>query len=1065
MKHSSVENGLAERGDLNWQNRVQIQHYGRLRMKSLSHLILLLVITAAVGYAEGFVPGKRQPQWPFKSSRVLLKDEQIAKARRLCEKDANARSVKEKILKDCEYWLAKSDQQLHDLLPDHRVPRAFAVSAEGCPVHGAAIYRHGTYPWKLDREHPFTITCPEGGERYPSNDFEAFYSSGMTNSNLLTGAYADAGRGWVAPDGRKYWLVAYACHWNWMNHWLPAVKALSRAYVLTGDSRYAHKAVVMLDRIAEIYPGMDYSKQSRYAELMKGRYQGKIANCISETVVLKDLAIEYDMVFPALLGENAVSLPWRSAEQIRANIEANLLEEGLDEIANERIVGNYGLHQNTLIYTALVRQNGPTKELLRTIFEQTGKTLRHEGLNYALYNLVYNDGLPYETSPNYGSGWVQYFVNMAEPLALAGYDIYSLPRMKGVFHGPLDLICAGQFTPAIGDSGNIHSTWMTPGFKAYEAAYRRYREPRFAWALCHLTRSKKERIESFDDLFKDSVVASARVDAQKYHYQPRSRLLDGFGTAILNNRRDSLAVSMYYGEQNVHAHQDRLNIELFGYGRRLSPDLGYPDQTDNFHPGNFSWTYNTISHNCLVVDRSRQNGIGPGKVLRFHDSPTVHVVDVDAPGTYEQTDLYRRTLVLVDTDNEHSYLVDVARACGGRDHCLSLHGAEGKFTWSGPALPPPVTEGTLAGRDVALGALYDDPVLGKPGYRGPYKQYSGSGYSHFFNWQRVTPERTVVGQWRMSGDNAAGLRAHVLPCAGQELVIADAYVSPQKVTPTVFKYILVQRTASRQGNTFVTVWEPYGDKPEIDSVELVDTDALTGCHADATISVKRGDVVDAISVATRAGHMHLVGPQLESDGAVTVVSRVKGGLLRTFVAGGTKLVVNGTNVIRVPQSLSGTVRAVDYAARTVTIKPRSPVSDATSLAGHNVRLFNDRHSCTYPVSAAGVKDGLVVLELGGPEPITGRIRVTSFDADSRTVSTSSFRPCPVSVPGMHLAAKDFADTAKIASFERQVMQLERFREMERITKSLKPKGGDDLWIVDFGVGDSAEVEVFTYKPR
>lgn len=1032
-----------------------------LYRNGVATLLTLWLAVTSLGQAEEFIPGKRKSQWPLKSSRVLLNDDQISKARRLCKEDANAKAVREKILKDCEYWLAKSDQELHDLLPDYRVTRDFDVSANGCPVHGTAVYRHGTYPWKLDRERPFTITCPLGGEVYPSNDFEAYYRLGMTNRTLLTGPYPDDGRGWVAPDGRKYWLVAYACHWNWMKTWLPAVDTLSQAYVLTGDLRYAHKAIVMLDRIAEIYPGMDYATQSRYGELMKGKYHGKISNLIWETGVLKGLATAYDQVFPALIGENIVSLPWRSSEQIRVNIEANLLDEGLDEIENEKIAGNYGLHQSAQIVTVLVRQNGPKKELLEGIFVRTGKTLRHEGLNYALYNLIYKDGIPYETSPNYGSMWVHCFVNMADPLKLAGYDLYALPRMKGVFDGFLDLICAGQFTPAIGDSGSIRAGWLTPGYEAYEAAYRQYREPRFAWALCRQTKSQQDRIESFDDLFKEQVMASAQRDAGKYHHQPRSRLLDGFGTAILNNRRDSLAVSLYYGEHNVHAHRDRLNIELFGAGRRLAPDLGYPDQTEAFHPGIFSWTMNTISHNCLIVDQAAQKGVGPGKVLRFHDSPNVRVVDVDATGTYAQADVYRRTLVMVDTNEEHSYLVDVVRARGGTNHCLSLHGAEGEFTWSGSVLPRPETEGTLAGRTVSLGALYDDPVMGAPGYPGPYKDYKGSGYSHFFNWQRTKPERPVIGQWKFTGEPAAGLRAHVLPCAGQELVVADAYVSPQKKIPTVLKYVLAQRDASKRGNTFITVWEPFGDKPAIDSVDLVGTDALTDCDATATIAVKRGAVVDEISIAPGPGRKRMVGSQLESDAAITVVSRADGVLKQTFVAGGTKLVANGTNVIRVTPSLSGTVRAVDYGVKAVTIKPRSPVPDAALLVGHNVRLFNGSHSCTYPVSAARTKDGLVILELGVPEPITGRLKVTSFDVPAKTISTSCYRPCAATVAGMSLATKDFKHTARISSLEKRIIHLEKAREMERVTKSLQPGGDDDLWIVDFGVGDEAEVQVFT----
>ena len=34
-----------------------------------------------------------------------------------------------------------------------------------------------------------------------SNDFEAYYRGGMQDDSLLTGPYADNGRGWLSPGG------------------------------------------------------------------------------------------------------------------------------------------------------------------------------------------------------------------------------------------------------------------------------------------------------------------------------------------------------------------------------------------------------------------------------------------------------------------------------------------------------------------------------------------------------------------------------------------------------------------------------------------------------------------------------------------------------------------------------------------------------------------------------------------------------------------------------------------------------------------------------------------------
>ncbi|MBI4579872.1 MAG: heparinase II/III family protein [Planctomycetes bacterium] len=1039
----------------------------------------------------------------MKTSRVLQDDEQVAKARRLCEQDPHARALEDRILEDARYWVDKSDQELHDLLPDRRVPRAFDVSTEGCPVHGNVIYRHGTYPWKLDREHPFTIICPEGGERYPSNDFNAYYRSGMTDKSLLTGPYADAGRGWTAPNGQKYWLVAYACHWNWMNTWLPAVTTLSRAYVLTGELSYARKAIVMLDRIAEVYPDMEHSTQSRYGELMQGKYLGKIVNAIWETGVLKQLAIAYDQVFPALVGDGAVSLPWRSAEGIRANIEANLLEEGLDGIDKDWISGNYGLHQNALIYTALVRQNGPTRELLRGIFEKTGKGLRHEGLNYALYNLIYKDGMPYESSPNYAAMWLHCLVSMADPLAQSGLDLYAEPKMKRVFDAPLDLICAGKFTPAIGDSGSIHADWIGPGAEVYEAVYRRYRDARYAWALRQVKALDEDRIDTFEDLFEESIIPAARADAARYQPQLRSRLLDGFGVAILNNPTDSMAVSTYYGVRNVHAHRDCLNIELFGHSRRLSPDLGYPDQTDHFHPGIFSWTQNTISHNCLVVDRTAQPSKDAGRVLRFHESPTVHLVDIDAAGTYEQTDVYRRTLVMVDTDERQSYLVDVFRIRGGDDHVLSLHGAEGEFTLAGVDLPPPVTEGTLAGREVTLGQLYDDPVLSRPDYAGSYKAYAGSGYSHLFNWQRVRPDGPVIAQWVLRGEGPAALRVHLPPSPGQEITVADAFVSPTKKIPAVLKYVLVRRQGGPRGNTFVAVWEPVGATPQVERVEMTEEPHTGGCESIVTLTVYRGTKTDVVSVAPKAGLMHAAGSTIRTDAAVCVSTsehvgemaipnrarqEAEGGRprledraplphghgsdkpaapdtrpdqetwTRVFAAGGTSLTRADGETIRVPPTLSGTVREVDYVAGRVVVETDTTCPDLDMRQERPTRFFNPRHSSIHRVTGRRTADTRLTLEVRDGEMLTGRLRVSSYDAGARLLGTSSFSPHAANLIGMHVIDGQMKHVAAIASAGKGTFELEDRREAPLFADRMHQAVGQDVWVADFAPGDKIEIE-------
>ncbi|HNT36237.1 MAG TPA: hypothetical protein PKH07_14730, partial [bacterium] len=362
----------------------------------------------------------------------------------------------------------------------------------------------------MDRERPFVVKCPVGGEEYPSNDFAAFRRSGMKDRSLLTGEYADDGRGWMGPNGVKYWFVGYACHWMWGKHWKPAVVQLSRSHLLTGDPKYARKALIMLDRIAECYPDFEYCSQSRYGELKGGKYHGKILNSIWETGTLDSLAIAYDGVFEALLGDDAVNLNHRDAKAIRANIEANLLEEGLDSVENGRIRGNWGMHQRASLLAALVRQNGPTGEIIKKIMEYPGtpQNAWQAGVNYALYNLIFADGMPFETAPGYCFTWVSNLCIIADALQLASVNLFENPKVLRTLDAHLDLICLGQFMPSVGDSGSIHAGWSGMNATPFLRAYRATRNPRYAWAATQIdSKIFSADYRSFDDLFLEPIAA------------------------------------------------------------------------------------------------------------------------------------------------------------------------------------------------------------------------------------------------------------------------------------------------------------------------------------------------------------------------------------------------------------------------------------------------------------------------------------------------------------------------------------------------------------------------------
>ena len=258
-------------------------------------------------------PRVHTPQFPPKDRRTLFTDAEISQARKNVSLYPAAKKVADDIRKEADYWAEWTDESLRDLVTSAEVPRSFELCPEGCPIHGKKIFEVTgvIYPWIIDPKKPFCVKCPIGGETYPSNDYGKFYRSGFKDRSDFNGPYVDDGRGWVGPNGQRYWFVACWNHWLWVMHAVAphqnlqgGLAALGRAYLLTGEARYAHKAAVLLARIAEVYPNMEHESQSRYGQLMAEkdgtRYSGKIVNAIWETYLVAQFAETYDAIWETI---------------------------------------------------------------------------------------------------------------------------------------------------------------------------------------------------------------------------------------------------------------------------------------------------------------------------------------------------------------------------------------------------------------------------------------------------------------------------------------------------------------------------------------------------------------------------------------------------------------------------------------------------------------------------------------------------------------------------------------------------------------------------------------------
>ena len=115
----------------------------------------------------------------------------------------------------------------------------------------------------------------------------------------------DDGYGWVDEKGNRYTFISYYVHWHlWYSNGIiqKAVRSLRDAYIYTGDIEYARAGIVLLDRIADIYPSLDASEYDPtiYLQSAQGTGTGKAVGSIWETSLVEDFVSAYDVFYPAM---------------------------------------------------------------------------------------------------------------------------------------------------------------------------------------------------------------------------------------------------------------------------------------------------------------------------------------------------------------------------------------------------------------------------------------------------------------------------------------------------------------------------------------------------------------------------------------------------------------------------------------------------------------------------------------------------------------------------------------------------------------------------------------------
>ena len=813
-------------------------------MRIFSIILCLMLFTGGVVRAEEST----------KTKSVLYPSEIIEKVQQNVVNDPWAASIRDTIVKAAQPWRDMSDDALWDLMFGNTLPRSWMVWSNGySPVTGEPV---PMYNWKMDAlGHPWKVQDPHSGEWFPKNDFKAYYDSGLDPHGVFDESKADRsllfnvdhpdpndprhmfgvddGHGYINEKGERWLFIAtYLVYGQWKQGIVNGVRNLGAAYVMTGDVEYAHKAGVMLDRIADVHTTFDFGKEGvMYEGPGRSGYVSTWHDACEET---RELIMAYDMVFEALKDDQAlVDLLARKSKQydlknakksfadVQRNIEDGLLRDALDN--PEKVYSNY---PRTEILKAIIIKvlQSPEAEFDKVVDAMLTRATAVDGVTG-------EKGLAGYTSFTIGT-LAMFLAEMskADPDFLPTL-VKRHPDLKNTYRFHIDTMCLDRYYPQSGDCGYFAGPWdryvgmafAKPGASLHLFLGWTALAPsmhRFLWDLYKVTgdaayvqtayRQNKNTVAGLPyDLFSSNpewfrkdmqaviddvveTIALSSVNKEKWHL---GILRSGEG----ENRR---ATWLDYDSGGGHGHLDALNLGLFAHGLDLLPDFGYPPvQFGGWGSPHATWYKKTSSHNTVIVDRENQSK-GNGETTLWVDEGSVRAIRAKVPSA-NNGHRYERTVVQVDVAEDLFYIVDVFRVEGGKEHTKFVQGHFGAIDIDGLSLNPAED----FGHDAQIRNIRMDKAA-KPGWRAKWA---------IDDRYKLLPKGKKVGMlyYDFTTDADAG-QAEAWVVEGSYNSMNEAWV-PR---------LMIQRKAEGGEplkSTFVSVYIPFeGDVPAMRASRIAD---------------------------------------------------------------------------------------------------------------------------------------------------------------------------------------------------------------------------------------------------
>ena len=889
-------------------------------------------------------------------------------------------------------WLKLSDQEIWDLQPDCTIPRYHFVSLQhGCPVHGIEVYtKKAYYPWSFDMRipHRWKLTCPIGGEEYPTNDF--------ANGDMTSGEFPDDGFGGACEyEGNKYRFIAVICQ-VYCSYALVVAPECADGYMATDDMEYVHKALVAMSRVALEYAYLGTMTHHRHRNDKRqtdrlGPAPFSEGPCLAHSglslYAMNDprLAEAYDKIFPVIEQDKEIipflqskGLEIRTHEDLRRFIEENLFAVWLQGLMDGASHANEPIAQGCFARLAEVLNYQRGDELMDWLYDGAGK------MRTFVTNGFFRDGAPYESTGGYNDEHMRPLgpiVDSIEHLRQMRPEVYpeerypdftKSRRYHNVFDFAMNTVNIDRTYPNVGDSGSFPQyqklgkrVWQNGGVGAFEHAYKVFKDPKFAWALANH--------EGWEPSLEFPYTREAiEKEAAKWpnDWNDKSCLQDGYGLAMLRSGRDDdkRALWMYYGRTHGHAQDEIMQIGLDAWQSKIVGHMGCPR---NWNHWETCWVTHNVARQIPFVQMTATGQL-------FADAGPVHIAEAYAEGFADEVDSgegydvlpddwQRRMLVLVDVSDDQFYCVDFYRIHGGKDHWWTIHVQEGVFSTEGLELTRQ-EGGTVAGPEVP----YGDPKWmeehgckfstgGRPGWYGPM-----FAFPHLYNVERGTPAGVWSADWALKDADGLHFRMTVPQAEGAEVIIADG-TSPAGGKPYEMKWVLMHKegpsTSSGQAETptksqVVNVMELYNGEPVIKRVRPLEVSGGDEAGFDAygcVIELADGRT-DTIFASADGTVVRSAESGFEFAGRFGLYRERDGVALDMVLIGGTKLTKNGVGITEGSAEYRAEITAVDRDTETIIVAPAP--GDLEALVGNYIYITNPVRRIAYKVlEAKEVGDG------------------------------------------------------------------------------------------------------------